>query len=191
MRSLHTETKSSPCSPQVEKAHTKQQRLCTAKNNNKWYVAAWVGGEFRENGTYICMAESLCCAPGIITTLLSGYVLSHFSRVQFSVTLWALAHQAPLSVGYSRQEYWSGLPCPFPVDLPNPGIEHPSLASPALQADSLALSHLGAPLSGYVLCLVTQSCPTLFNPMDCSPPGSSLHGDSPGKNTGVGCHIPI
>ena len=39
-----------------------------------------------------------------------------------------------------------------------------------------------------VLCLVTQSCPTLCDPMDCSPPGSSVHGDSPGKNTGVGCH---
>ena len=39
-----------------------------------------------------------------------------------------------------------------------------------------------------VLCLVTQSCPTLCNYMDCSPPGSSVHGDSPGKNTGLGCH---
>ena len=39
-----------------------------------------------------------------------------------------------------------------------------------------------------MLCLVTQSCQTLCNPMDCSPPGSSVHGDSPGKNTGVGCH---
>ena len=39
-----------------------------------------------------------------------------------------------------------------------------------------------------VLCLVTQSCPTLWDPMHCSPPGSSVHGDSPGKNTGVGCH---
>ena len=39
-----------------------------------------------------------------------------------------------------------------------------------------------------MLCLVTQSCPTLCNPMDCSLPGSSVHGDSPGKNTGVGCH---
>ena len=39
-----------------------------------------------------------------------------------------------------------------------------------------------------VLCLVTQSCPTLCNLMDCSPPGSSVHGDSPGKNTGVGCN---
>ena len=40
-----------------------------------------------------------------------------------------------------------------------------------------------------VLCLVTQSCLTLCNPMDCSPPGYSVHGDSPGKNTGVGCHF--
>ena len=46
------------------------------------------------------------------------------------------------------------------------------------------------PLGTYsaVLCLVTQLCPNLCNPMDCSPPGSSVHGDSPGKNTGVGCH---
>ena len=40
----------------------------------------------------------------------------------------------------------------------------------------------------HVLCLATQSCLTLCDPMDCSPPGSSVHGDSPGKNTGVGCH---
>ena len=38
------------------------------------------------------------------------------------------------------------------------------------------------------MCLVAQSCPTLCDPVDCSPPGSSGHGDSPGKNTGVGCH---
>ena len=39
-----------------------------------------------------------------------------------------------------------------------------------------------------MLCLVAQSCPTLCDPVDCSPPGSSVHGDSPGKNTGIGCH---
>ena len=43
-------------------------------------------------------------------------------------------------------------------------------------------------LTLYLLCSVAQSCPILCNPMDCSPPGSSVHGDSPGKNTGVGCH---
>ena len=57
-----------------------------------------------------------------------------FSRVQLSVTLWTVAVQAPLSIGFSKLEYWSGLPCPAPGDLPDPWIE---LASPALQADSL------------------------------------------------------
>ena len=51
-----------------------------------------------------------------------------------SVTSWTVAHQAPLSVRFSRQEYWSGLPFPSPGDLPNPGIEPGSFA---LQADSL------------------------------------------------------
>ena len=69
-------------------------------------------------------------------------VLSHFSRTQLCVTLWTVACQAPLSMGFSRQEYWSGVPCPPPGDLPNPGIEP---QSPALQADSLPLSHQGSP----------------------------------------------
>ena len=59
-------------------------------------------------------------------------------------TLWTVAHQAPLSMGFPRQEYWSGLPFPPPGDLPHPGIE---LTSPALQADSLPLSHQGSPIS--------------------------------------------
>ena len=46
--------------------------------------------------------------------------------------LWPVARQAPLSMGFSRQEYWSGLPCPHPGDLPNPGTQPGSLASPAL-----------------------------------------------------------
>ena len=50
------------------------------------------------------------------------------------VTLWTVAHQAPLSMGFSRQEYWSGLPFPLPGDLPDPGIKS---GSPALEADSL------------------------------------------------------
>ena len=56
------------------------------------------------------------------------------SRVQLFVTPWTVAHQAPPSMGFSRQEYWSGLPFPSPGDLPNPGIEP---RSPALQADAL------------------------------------------------------
>ena len=59
-------------------------------------------------------------------------MLCHFSHAQLCVTLWTVAHQAPLSMGFSREEYWSGLPCPPPGDLPDPGIEPVSLASPAL-----------------------------------------------------------
>ena len=55
-------------------------------------------------------------------------------RVQLYVTPWTVAHQASLSMGFSRQEYWSGLPFPSPGDPPDPGIEP---VSPALQADSI------------------------------------------------------
>ena len=59
-------------------------------------------------------------------------VLSHFSRVHLFVTLWAVVHQVPLSMGFSRQEYWSGLPFSPPGDLPGPGIEPVSPTSPTL-----------------------------------------------------------
>ena len=59
-------------------------------------------------------------------------VLSHFTRVRLFATPWTVALQAPLSIGFSRQEYWSGLPCLPPGDLPDPGIEPMSLMSPAL-----------------------------------------------------------
>ena len=57
--------------------------------------------------------------------MLCAYVLSHFSRVQLAATLWpwTVACLAPLSMGLSRQEYWSGLPCPPPGHLPDPGIK--------------------------------------------------------------------
>ena len=58
--------------------------------------------------------------------------LSHFSRVRLFVTSWTVAHQTPLSMGFSRQDYWSGLPCPLLGDLPDPGIVPMSLVSPAL-----------------------------------------------------------
>ena len=57
-----------------------------------------------------------------------------FSHVRLFATFWTVAHQAPLSMGLSGQEYWSGLPFSPPGDLPNPGIKP---RSPALQADSL------------------------------------------------------
>ena len=71
-------------------------------------------------------------------------LLSHFSRVWLCVTLWTAAHQAPLSLGFSRQEYWNGLPFPSPMHA-------------CIHAKSL------------------QSCLTVCDPVDSSPPGSSVH----------------
>ena len=66
------------------------------------------------------------------------------SRVPLFATPWIAAHQAPLSMGFSRQEHWSGLPCPLPGDLSDPGIER---RSPELQADSLPAELPGKPVA--------------------------------------------
>ena len=71
---------------------------------------------------------------GFLTTRLSGKKVKSFSRVPLFVTPQTIAYQAPPSMGFSRQEYWSGLLFPSPGDLPNPGIKPRSLA---LQADAL------------------------------------------------------
>ena len=91
-----------------------------------------------------------------------------------------------------------GSPGILEADLPNPGIKP---ESPALLVDSLPrsyypvevrrllrISDIKEKMRPNVLCLGAQLCLTLYNPMDCSPLGSSVHGDSPGKKTGVGCH---
>ena len=77
------------------------------------------------------------------------------SRVRLFVTSWTVARQAPLFMGFSRQEYWSGLPFPPPGGLPNTGIEP---GSPAVQADALQSEPPGKE--------VAQSCPPLCDPMD-------------------------
>ena len=92
-------------------------------------VSAWQYGEGREPwvGGRVCS-------------------LGHSSHVRLFATLWTVAHQAPLSMGFSRHEYWSRLPCPSPRDLPDPGVR---AASPALaggfftrEALSSTLQHL-------------------------------------------------
>ena len=92
-------------------------------------------------------------------------VLSHFSRVRLFVTPWSLAHQTPLSMGFSRQEYWSGCQDP-PGDLPDPGIEPRSPESPVLQADSLLLSHQRNP-SWLHRCGLISGFSTLFHWFMC------------------------
>ena len=79
--------------------------------------------------------------------------------VQFFATPWIVARQAPLSLGFSRQEYRSGLPFPSPGFLPDPGIKP---TSPALRADSLPLNHQGSPTKD-------QMCPdsTWYQEAEC------------------------
>ena len=85
-------------------------------------------------------------------------VLSRFSHIRPFASPWTVAHQAPLSMGFSMKEYWSGLPCLPPGDLPNPGIEPTSPTPPALQADSLPTEPSGKPygIDGQILDLYIE-----------------------------------
>ena len=88
-----------------------------------------------------------------------------------------LAHQAPLSLGFSRQEYGGALPCRIPGGLPDPGMEPMSPAAPALQADSIPLSHWGSPsLPGQFEALLFT--PEASHPLEAKPtcPASTLAG---------------
>ena len=87
--------------------------------------------------------------------------IQSLSCVQVFATLWTVARQSPLSMGFSRQEYWSGLPIPPSGDLPDPGVKSD------WQANSLPLSHQLRSVSQSISS-VPQLCPTLCNPMDCS-----------------------
>ena len=107
-------------------------------------------------------------------------MLNRFSRVQHPATLWTVAHQAPLSMGFSRQEYWSGLPFPSPEDLPKPGIE-PMSHIPCIGRQVLYhLSHLGRPFHS----VVSDS----LQPHGLKPTKFLYPWNSPGMNTGVGNH---
>ena len=76
-----------------------------------------------------------------------SFVSLRLSHVQLFASLWTVAHQAPLSVGFFRQECVSGLPFPPPGDLPNPEIKPVCPGSPALQVDSLPAEPLGEPFA--------------------------------------------
>ena len=71
-------------------------------------------------------------APTPFPFVIHSIVAQALSHVQFFVTLWTVALKVPLSMGFSRPEYWSGLPCPSSGDLPDPGIKPRCLSSPAL-----------------------------------------------------------
>ena len=77
-------------------------------------------------GLVVNGSQSFCCKS------MCACMPSHFSHVRLFATLWTVAHQTPLSMGFPRQEYWSGLPFPPPGDLSDPGIKPTSLTPPAL-----------------------------------------------------------
>ena len=105
---------------------------CEAEGNEEKYLLNPQTDILREK----CKLE---CSQ---VTKLNICVLSHFCCVWLFASLWTVAHQAPLSMGFSGQEYWSGLPFPSPGDLPYPEIKP---GSPTLQADSLPSEPLGKP----------------------------------------------
>ena len=104
------------------------------------------------------------------------------SVVSNSVTPWTVAHQAPLSMGFTRKEYWNGLPFPPPGDLPDPGIEPASLVSPALAGRFFTTELPGKPLGP------SESESNSRSVVSDSLPPHGLHSpwNSPGQNTGVG-----
>ena len=91
------------------------------------------------------------------------------------VTSWTVAHQAPLSTGLPRQEYWSGLPFPSLGDLSSSGIEPASVSFSAVAGGFFTTNATACPVSA-VKVKVTKSCLTLCDPMDCGLPGSSVRG---------------
>ena len=148
-----------------------------------------VFSKMRELFSVKCLSDSLLT---YYTWVCVCVCVSH-SVVFNSAATWTVAHQAPLSMGFSRQKYLSGQSFPSPGDLPNPGIKP---GSPALQADSW----LSEPPGVYCMllyitnniqyathnvfyiicdecsCSVTQLCSTLCDPTNCSLPGSSVQG---------------
>ena len=82
---------------------------------------------------YVSVKNCVCFYESCL--IVQFCVLSLFSSVRLFMTPWTVAHKALLSVGFSKQEYWSGLLCPPPGDLPHPGIEPMSLMSPTLAGE--------------------------------------------------------
>ena len=100
-------------------------------------------------------------------------VLSCMGCVWLFVTLWTVPHQTSLSMGFSRQEYWSGSLCPSPGELPTQGL---NLGPPQCRQILYHWATWEVPFWYESEGEVAQSCLTLCNPMDCSLPGSSVHG---------------
>ena len=114
------------------------QLLCKVFSQRKLCVfGIWSRAQRRNAYMYVCVWVCVCEMSCLC-------VCSRY--LQLFGTLWTVTHQAPLSIGFSRQEYWSGLLFPPPGDLPNSEIKLESPMSPALQADSLTAEPSGKPV---------------------------------------------
>ena len=101
-----------------------------SKNGSRWNISKLILWGQQHHPDTKARQDPTRKAKQAASLLLCG--LNHFSRVQLFTTPWTIACPAPLSMGFSKQEYWSGLPCPPPRGLTDPGIEPVSLTSSAL-----------------------------------------------------------
>ena len=152
--------------------------LCTCcsffleDSSSKWLALSSFRSHFRKN----FLSSSVSGSPGPVTFSTTCCCYSALSRVWLFAIVGSVARQAPLSMGFHRQEYWSGLPFPFPGDLPDPRIEpiSPALADGFLPTESLTLCGVTwfslCPLSFLPLCLflfLHSTLPTLSRLFKC------------------------
>ena len=134
--------------------------------------------ETQEGRGSTCVACLSACVCVCVCMCLYVCVLSRLSTVQLFVTPWTVACQAPLSMGLFKKKYWSGLPCPPPRDLPNPGTELESLSLLHWQVGSLPLVPPGKSLLSTSANLNSEPLLCLHNAL--SPPtGSCKWGPAP------------
>ena len=117
--------------------------------------------------------------PGKLFKHVQFSSVQSLSHVWLFANPWTVAHQVPLSMGFSKQEYWSGLPFPSPGNLPDPGIKLMFLLSPASSDRFFTTSATWEAQREYQFSSVAQSCPTLYDPMDCSTPCFPVHHQLP------------
>ena len=115
-------------------------KILTPQPDYPAFVVLWITKLFKEQFSIVLQTVQ-CLQGGMVQRVYVLCVLNHFSHVWLCATSWTAIHQAPLSMGFSKQEYWRGLPCPAPGDLPNPGTEPTFLMSNLhWQVDSLPLT---------------------------------------------------
>ena len=138
---MHKRTLGCLCQGRILWGHRKEVAVCkprrgTSKQSALPMPCSWTSGPW-SCGTLFLLVKPPCGFCYAVRACLVASV------VWDSATLWTIIHQAPLSMGFSRQEYWSTLPFPPPGNIPNPGIEPMSPVALALQPYSLPLSHWG------------------------------------------------